>query len=356
MCNPIGERRDRRPSLADVARHVGVSVTTASHALSGKRPVAAETVRAIEEAIDELGYTPNRAATTLALGATRTIGLVVPDISNPFFALLAKGVEDAAEVHGFNLILANTDFDHQREDRALRMVSARAIDGLIYAAGALPQEGTLPALMAALPVAIIDEELPVEGVLTVASDNERGGQLVADHLADLGHRDVLVLTGPEGLPTSSQRSAALRRGHEQGRFRIVERTADYSGALARVLVADELREHGTWFTAIYAHNDLSAISAIDVLAAHGIAVPREVSVVGFDDIPPASLICPTLTTVHQPVHELGWAAAENVIALLQTEDGLPAHREIMPVELRCRESTAPARHDPQASVPRRRTE
>jgi LacI family transcriptional regulator len=344
-----GATERRRPSLADVAAHAGVSLTTASHALSGKRPVGRDTRQAIERAISALGYEPNNAARTLASGATMALGLVVPDIGSEFFAQLAKGVENCAGALGYHVLFTSTNFDSQREERALRLVSARAIDGLIYAAGAPPTTGQLLELMAELPMAILDEELDLPGAVTVASDNVEGGRLVAEHLQALGHENVLVLAGPQELPTSHQRSMGLLAMQEAGQMHCEVRHGGYLGQAGYDLICQEIDQHGQWFTAVFAHNDLTAASAMRALRTLEVSVPEEVSVVGFDDISLASQITPALTTVRQPVLELGELAARRVIEAASGHGPTP-ERTLLPVELVVRGSTdlASAPQQPQS--------
>lgn len=327
-----------RVSLADVAAHAGVSLTTASHALSGNRPVGSSTREAIEQAITDLGYAPNHAARTLASGATLTLGLVVPDIGNEFFAQLARGVEAFAADLGYHVLFTSTEFDPAREERALRLVSGRAIDGLIYAAGAPPTTVKLLELMSELPLAILDEELDLPGAVTIASDNVAGGRLVAEHLEARRHRSVLILAGPESLPTSQQRSMALLERHAAGAMRCEVLYAGYRGQAGYDLVQREIEERGRWFDAIFAHNDLTALSAIRALKDLGLGVPDDVSVVGFDDISLARQVTPSLTTVRQPVLELGRLAARRVIEAAAGDSEVP-RRTLLPVQLIDRETT-----------------
>ena len=354
-------------SIADVAAHAGVSPTTVSHALSGKRKVS-ESVRVrVQQAMEELGYVPSRSAQNLAIGRTRVVGLIVPDIRNSFFAELAHGVEAAAIARGYNVILCTTGFDHAREVDYLAMIRSRAVDGLIYAAGSPPTNSQLGALLGDLPLVLVDEQVPGATAPSFVSDNLLGGRLAAEHLLALGHRRSVVLAAEGGLVSSLQRVSGFRDTwlaagaepplvltgsftEEGGREAILPHLA----ALASV---DALGPGAA--TAVFAVNDLMALGAMDELQSAGIDVPGRVSVVGFDDIAAGRYARPRLTTVRQDVDGLGRRAAEALVDAL--EGAAPADpaagqaRHVLPVSLTVRQSTARApAADPADADPARR--
>jgi len=328
-------------SIADVARHAGVSPTTVSHALSGKRPVSAEAVARVKQAMKELGYVPSRSARNLARGRTQIIGLLIPDIANGFFAELARGVEEIAMDKEYNVLLAITGWDHEREMRCLEMIQSRAVDGIIYAAGAPPTESDLARVLGGIPVVLVDEDVPGVRVDSLVSDNHQGGQLAAMHLRDLGHAHAVVLTGPEGLESSNARVAGFLEVWEAAGLTATVERGDFTEATGLAAV----ERHHTSFrdgaiTAVFAANDLMALGALDALRDAGIGVPDEVSVIGFDDIGAARYARPRLTTVRQDVARLGRGAAT---ALLERLTGLETgdpRRSVIPVELKVRETTA----------------
>ncbi|WP_130799492.1 LacI family DNA-binding transcriptional regulator [Streptomyces otsuchiensis] len=332
-------------SIADVAKRAGVSPTTVSHALSGKRKVS-ERVRArVQSAMQELGYVPSRSAQNLAIGRTRLVGLIVPDIRNSFFADLTHGVEATAISHGYNVILCTTGFDHAREVDHLAMIRSRAVDGLIYAAGAPPTNSQLGALLGDLPLVLVDEEVPGSDAPSFVSDNHNGGRLVAEHLFGLGHRRALVIAADGGLVSSDQRVAGFRDSWTASGAQapLVESTAftEEGGREAILRHTEAFRGEGP--TAVFAVNDLMAFGAIDQLQRWGIAVPEDVSVVGFDDIPAGRYAHPRLTTVHQDVGELGRRATDALVAALEhgpaRQAGAP-RRHVLSVSLTARRSTA----------------
>lgn len=332
-------------SISDVARHAGVSPTTVSHALSGKRKVSDQVRERVRKSMAELNYVPTRAAQSLALGKTSVLALVVPDVAIEYFAELAKGIESVAMERGYNMILATTGFDSGRESRYLEMIASRAVDGLIYASGAAVGAKAREALRGPLPVILVDEEIEGEaGLPTIVSDNEVGGRLVAEHLLALGHRGVLEIQGAHAPVTSVLRSTGFASVWSQAGGRVLTTSGDYSAESGRAafepyaeaIAAGEI-------TAVFAHNDLMALGAIAALRSHGLEVPRDVSVVGFDDMTLSRYTTPSLTTVRQDTLELGTLAARTLLDALDSGIPLVPGRIAIPVQLIVRGSTGQAR-------------
>ncbi|MGP4005048.1 LacI family DNA-binding transcriptional regulator [Streptomyces sp. 4N124] len=338
--DPYERTAVRRPaSIKDVAAAAGVSATTVSHVLSGNRPVNEETATRVRSVVNRLGYVPASLARSLQAGSTSVIGLLIPDISNTFFAELAKGAEDAAHDLGYGLILCNTEFDADREDRYLGMIRSRFIDGMVYASGSPPSRRRLEALMGKFPIALADEEVEgLEGALIATADHEAGGRLVGEHLRALGHRRALMLTGPGALRSSVARANGFVQAF---RGEVVERVGDFKEASGYVLVDKLLQDGGLDCTAVFAANDLMAFGALTALRDAGLSVPEDVSVVGFDDIRAASLAHPSLTTVHQPAYDVGRTATAQLLQYVSRDEIPPASRHTLPVELKVRGSTAP---------------
>jgi DNA-binding LacI/PurR family transcriptional regulator len=333
------------PTIREVAAEVGVSVTTVSHALSGKRPVSRQMRRRIQETADRLGYRPNRIAAAMTTGKTRTLGMVVPDIANPFFGELLASAERVAGERGYTVIGCSSELDSTREARDVRALLDRRVDGLIYLASSA---GANPALaeveQAGVPIVALDEEmasLPGTAVV-VTVDNEHGGALAAGHLLELGHEEMAVVAGPRGLPTASARLAGFvealsQAGPRLPRSRIVRADA-YRMSAGRTAGA-ALLERDDALTAIFCANDLIALGVIEAARQLGRDVPGEVSVVGFDDSFVASLVSPPLTTIRQPLARLGKEAANLAIDLIEDPSGRHAGRQL-PVELVVRGSTS----------------
>ncbi|MFI7706158.1 LacI family DNA-binding transcriptional regulator [Nonomuraea sp. NPDC049480] len=336
---PDGRRPHvRKPaSIKDVAAEAGVSATTVSHVLSGNRPVNEQTAARVRSAVKRLGYVPASLARSLQAGATSVIGLLIPDISNTFFAELAKGVEDAAHDLGYGVILCNTEFDADREDRYLGLIQSRFIDGMVYAAGSPPSRQRLESLVGRFPIALADEEVDgLTGTLIATADHESGGRLVGEHLRALGHRRALMLTGPPKLKSGIARASGfIRAFHGE----VLEAIGDFKEHSGHRLVSEALRAGRLHQTAVFAANDLMAFGAIAALRDAGLRVPDDVSVVGFDDIRAASLTA--LTTVHQPAYDVGRTATAQLLQYVSRGEVPPASRHTLPVELKVRASTAP---------------
>lgn len=331
-------------SISDVARHAGVSPTTVSHALSGKRRVSDALRDKVLRAMDELDYVPTRAAQNLALGRSGILALIVPDIAIEYFAELAKSVELEAVGRGYNLMLATTGFDAEREARYLDMITSRAVDGVVYASGASVGITARASLSRGLPLVMVDEELEGVELRTVVSDNEDGGRLVADHLLLLGHRSVLEIQGAHQPVTTVNRSRGFAASWSAVGGETLTTSGDYTADGGRAAVERHLGEmRGRGVTAIFAHNDLMALGAIDALRSHGIRVPEDVSVVGFDDMSTTHYSVPRLTTVRQDVSALGELAARALLDAVEAKQPIAPERTVLPVELVVRESTAEVR-------------
>jgi len=343
------------PTIKQVALEAGVSVATVSHVLNETRYVSPELTERVRAAATSLGYTPNRTARSLRIRRTHTIGLIVPDV-NGFFAQLARVIENEGFAAGYTTIFGNSDGHPERERAYLETLISQQVDGLILAS-TLHDAGSLEEIIrsSGTPVVVVDRELDVPGVDMVLADNVGGGHAAASHLVGLGHRRVGCLTGShDGRLPDAGRLAGYRRALEEAGIDVEARWVasgdyDYLGgrqALAGLLEADpEL-------TAVFAMNDQMAFGALAELAARGIRVPAEFSVCGFDDVFPAEIVSPPLTTVRQPLGELGSAAVELLRARIQGDAPDEPVRRQFPTTLVVRESTARRRGSPVSTAPK----
>ncbi|RZU66592.1 LacI family transcriptional regulator [Microterricola gilva] len=327
-------------SIADVAEKAGVSQTTVSHALSGKRKVSDAVKRRVEDAMVALDYVPSRSAQNLALGMTRILAVLVPDIGNGFFAQLAKGAEAAAIARGYNILICGTGYDNAREVQYLQMIHSRAVDGVVYTAGEPPSEAELSRVLGGMPTVLVDEEIDGAELASVVSDNENGGRLAAEHLLALGHRSVLVMgvTGVIGRRRVQGFSDAWAEGGGEP-LEIVWGTVTAESGRERIAPFVERIRNGE-LTSVFAGSDQMALGAMELLREHGLSVPRDVSVLGFDDSPDARFSSPSLSTVRQDILGLGGHAVTMLIDELEGLSEGTAH-VVLPVELVARESTAP---------------
>jgi LacI family transcriptional regulator len=332
-------------TMNDVARVAEVSIATVSHVINGTRFVSPERVERVQAAMLELDYTPDGTARSLRVGRTDTIGLVVPDNSNPFFAELARWIEDAGFEAGYTTILANSNERPYRERRYISTLLSKRIDGLIITPTAeSDDQGLIGALRKVrIPLVVMDRDVRLANADVVLYDNAGGSGDVARHLLELGHIQFACIAGPPGVP-HARLDGFLRpvraAGIEIGDDRIVP--GDFHFAGGRESTATLLAS-GIPFTALFAANDLMAAGAIRELNAHGLSVPDDVSVVGFDDAPIAEMISPSLTTVRQPLQEMADVAVSLLLERVSKNDAKKRIRRVLPTSLVVRESTAPPR-------------
>jgi LacI family transcriptional regulator len=330
-------------TLRDVARRVGIHPATASRALNKdtRHLVSATTVAKVTDAALEMGYTPNSIARSLKTARSLTVGVILPDLTNPLFPPMVRGIEDALLPAGFTALIANTDNDHDRARSVVEALRLRQVDGWISATATLHDhvfERHRPSSLVLL------NRLDEEGTPAVVGDDHDGIVQALAHLVELGHRRIAYVAGPQLLSTGAARHRAyaevvaangLPGGPELVRFG--DSFSEASGA--RGLRA--LLDAGVEFTAVLAGNDLMALGCYDVLAERGLRCPQDVSVVGFNDMPFADKFAPPLTTIRIPHHEMGRRAAELLLALLAGEHGVP-DRTVLPARLVVRRSTGQA--------------
>lgn len=342
----------RPATVREVAARAGVSIATVSRALRGHANVEATTRQRVEDAARALNYRPSGVARSLRLRATRTIGLIVTDIENPYFPQIVSAVEDAARERGYSVLLADGRRDPEREIESLEVLAERQVDGLIIASTTLTLRHQVRIREVPCPVVIVNSESTISAVPAVVSDDLAGGRLAAEHLLALGHRRLAYLAAPSADDRAVHeriegvRSALWQEGLSRGGLMIVPAAPGVDGgALAAVMAVGAEAA----LTALICANDLTAIGAVRGLRTLGLGVPQAVSVVGFDDIEMAAHVDPPLTTLRQATDEMGhWAVA----SLLQRIDrgreatagqvgGTPGRTVRLPVTLVTRGSTGP---------------
>jgi LacI family transcriptional regulator len=314
-----------------------VSVTTVSRLLNGSLDLPSKTKKRIEDAIRDLNYQPNPHARRLSRGRSDTIGLVVPDIANPFFATLVAAVEEAADSKGLAVSLYATLNRPGRE-----LIERNHVDGLIFVTNH-PDDGRLAALINRTgKVVIADEDVPGAQVPKLFCDNERGGYLAGRHLAENGHRNVLFVGGPEQMISGRRRFSGLKQAMREyfgDAARPLKYEGEYTASFGRQAAKRFIAERMP-ATAIFASSDEVAIGLVEVLRAEGVSIPGDVSVVGFDDVGPLHLFAPPLTAIRQPVRAMG----QRALSLLLESDWQArepaASEELLPVEIVVRNSVA----------------
>ncbi len=329
-------------TLRDVARRAGVSTATVSYVLNGTRPVSPEVEARVWEAVAALQYRPNRVARGLRRKRTHVLGLIVPDSANPFFAEIARGLEDLSFAHDYSLILCNSDGDPVKEQRYLGVLIEQQVDGIaLVSAGATPAHLTI-LQQRGIPFVVVDRELSGLAADCVLADNFQGGYLATRHLLERGHRRIACITGPSDLTPSADRVRGYRQAMAEvgiepledwvcrGDFRA---ESGYHAARFFLQLSPSIRP-----TAIFACNDLMAIGAMRAIGEAGLSIPQDIALVGFDDIVLAAYVIPPLTTVAQPTYEMGRVAGELLLRRIQ-DRARPPTRHLLPVRLIVRRST-----------------
>jgi LacI family transcriptional regulator len=339
-------------TIGDVARRAGVSTATVSRVLAGLPGARPDTRDRVFGAARELGYRPSGVARSLKLRTTRTLGLIITDIENPFFPQLVRAVEDVAREHGFALLLCNATEDPDREASYLDLLVDRRVDGVVIAVSGLDARHREWLAQPPLPVVLVNTVAPGMPHPSITSDNVDGGRQAAAHLLDLGHRRIGVLTAGPRNAAAPDRLDGVRRGLVDGGLdpdsvTVVVGEPGVGGGEAAFC---RLTEEAPDTTAVVAYNDLMAIGAMRAIRASGRSVPGDISVVGFDDIAIAAYTDPPLTTIRQAIGDLGrWAVdrlVERIAGAAATDGRGGAARPessvtVLPVRLVARGSSGP---------------
>ncbi|KOT29145.1 LacI family transcriptional regulator [Streptomyces caelestis] len=324
-------------TMADVARSAGVSVATVSHVLNDTRPVLPHTRRAVLDAVEELGYTPNTLARSLVTSRTRSIGLAVSAISNPYFTEILQGVEAAALEHGYSLLIADPHDDPAHERKVVQLLHERRVEGMIVAPSAQPR-----ALLAYLgrhrvPAVFLDRlvDMPEDDAgprfdQVCAESTEPTARLVT-HLSGLGHRRIALVAGRPGLSTTAERITGYRHGLAASGLPYDERLLvhGHSESAGAERATTALLSLGSRPTALVTANNAMTIGALRALRAHGLSVPGDIALCCFDDFAWADLFTPRLTAIAQPSRDLG-ARAVRVLLDRLAEPDRPARTERLP--------------------------
>jgi LacI family transcriptional regulator len=312
----------RRATIRDVAARAGVSHQTVSRVLNASPSVAESTRARVLAAIEELRYVPSPTARALTSKRTHSLGIVTDDISDFFFSHMVAGAEAEARRRGYFLMIGSVERDDD-EEGYLRLMLERRVEGLILARPSVPLRGELrlAAERAAVPLVLVGSSR-VPGLTVVDVDNRQGGYDATRELVERGHHRIATIVGPEEWPSSIARLEGYRQALRDAGVAeetALEEVADDWGVESGEAAAARLLERGETFTALFAHNDLLALGAIARFRQAGLSVPGDVSVVGYDDLPVAAVVDPPLTTVHQPMRELG--ALATALLLDQLADG-----------------------------------
>jgi DNA-binding LacI/PurR family transcriptional regulator len=309
--------KSARPTIYDVARLAGVSTATVSRSLNRTGQIAEATQRSIDEAIRQLGYHPNTIARSLVTKSTQTIALLLPDITNPFYAALMSGIQDRTLEQGYTMLLCATEGDPSREELYLNLLRSKQVDGALVDGLLLPADRIARFVGDGFPIVCLDRDLDSPDVPRVQVDNALGAQMATEHLLELGHSRIAHVAGATELAISRERTRGYRAALSasgivpdpqltcSGRF-----TEEGGYEAAQVLLHLDPPP-----TAIFAANDLSAIGVLKAVVESGRNVPEDVSVIGFDDLRLSAFTIPALTTIRQPAREIGERATDLLLEL-----------------------------------------
>ncbi len=335
-------------TLNDVAKRAGVSPMTVSRVINNSGYIHPSTRERVEQAIAELGYVPNALARSLRFKQTKTLGLILTDITNPFFTTLARGVEDAASEHGFSVIFCNTDESRDEEAEYLNVVARKQVDGILLVPAFSSRESVDFLREIGIPFVVLDRRIPGLTVDSVRCDSEQGSYELTQHLIALGHQRIVALSGPEAVTTAADRIAGYRRAMaEKGLLQHVEEiygefTVKSGYDMTRKVLSGDHQP-----TALLAANNFIVLGALRALKESGLRVPDDISVVTFDDLLEVIGMDPFVTVLCQPAYEIGQTATQLLLDRLAGRGETEPREIILPTRLIVRQSSsAPPMHIP----------
>jgi DNA-binding LacI/PurR family transcriptional regulator len=331
----------KQSSIKDLARLARVSHSTVSRALRGSPLVNPKTAELIRKVAQEAGYTPSAAARSLVTRRTQSIGVVVTDIADQFAACVVHGIEELATDCGFSVFLANSGADAEREMMVVRAFRERRVDGIVVTSSRVGALHVPELSKMEVPVVLLNNQHPSEFAHSVMIDNVGGSRALTRHLIDLGHRRIAYIGDRLGHQSDAERFAGFREAMVAAGLEIEDRYVEYGDG--RSEGAGEpmrrLLDLAPLPTAVFCYNDMTALGALREIRARGLRVPDDISVTGFDDLPIIQYLDPPLTTVHQPMYEMGRMAMELLMELMA--GAMRDHHTQVPGQLVVRGSTAP---------------
>lgn len=332
-------------TIKDIAKLSGVSTATVSKIINGKaNDISKSTVEKVMKIIEEQNYSPNTIARSMITKKTKTIGLIIPDVRNPFFTDLTRGAEDVANDRGYSIFFCNTDDDLNKEIKYINNLIEKQVDGIALAGAAVRDRVLEEKMDIRIPIVSLDRNVYFQGIKgKIEVDNFSGAYDAVSHLIRSGHRKIMYLSGPLNIKLSSDRlegykKALLDNNIEYGEELVV--VGRYNSDFGYEIIKNIKIDNDV--TAIFCGNDLIAIGAMNALKERSISIPKDISIVGFDDIYISSLVTPALTTVRQPSYTIGRLAMERLIDILEGKENLSSRVEIK-LELIIRESTCKRR-------------
>ncbi|WP_342514874.1 LacI family DNA-binding transcriptional regulator [Sporosarcina sp. FSL K6-1522] len=326
-------------TIYDVAKEAGVSIATVSKVINKTGRIGEKTKRKVRAVIEELNYQPNMMASALMGKQTKTIGLLIPDLANPFFSELARSIEVRGQELGYNLVMCNTDYQIEKEDQYLALLKQKSVDGFILASGFERLDKVEQLMKEDIPVAIVARDFPMFTVNAVALDDFMGGYQAASYLIGLGHKNIGIIA--RDVWSNRERIRGFKQALEENHLEfpsnfeyIFESTAEAGKSIAhKYLNASNVP------TAIFACNDLLAAGALQAAKDNRLNVPEQLSVVGFDNTHIARIVEPPLTTIAQPIQSMGEKVMDLMVSMIQGEENEKIRITMLPSIVE-RESTA----------------
>jgi DNA-binding LacI/PurR family transcriptional regulator len=329
-----------KATIYDIAREAGVSIATVSKVFNGKGRISAETRSAVFAIMERLDFQPSVIASALTGKKTFTLGLLVPDISNPFFAEIARAIEDQGHQLGYSVVMCNTDNKDVKVERYISLLLQKSVDGIIIATGIERKEILEQLLARGLPIVLIARELPMIAVDTVVVDDYVGGCMAANHLIQLGHTEVAILSESHKVSSSRERVRGFKQTMSDAGHHLNEqwlKVCDYRVEDGKNKTLELLQE-SSLPSAIFACNDMLAVGALQAAKEMKIRVPKELSIISFDNTILSSVTNPPLTTIAQPMEQLGKLAVDLIVKNIK-EDKQMKQRIVLRPEIIVREST-----------------
>lgn len=328
-------------TIYDVAREAGVSMATVSRVVNGNPNVKPSTRKKVSEAIERLGYRPNAVARGLASKKTTTVGVIIPDISSVFFAELARGIEDIATMYNYNIILSNSDQNKEKELHLLNTMLGKQVDGIVFMGGTITEEHVEEFKKSPVPIVLAATIEKNHEIPSVNIDYEQAAYDAIHYLIEKGHTQIGFVSGPIEEPTNLDlKIAGYRKALEEANIPFDENNIYYGDYTheAGLEAIQEFKDKGLKLTAIFAATDEMALGVIHGAQDHGLSVPDDIEVIGFDNTRLAVMVRPELTTVVQPTYDIG-AVAMRLLTKYMNKEKVEDHIVVLPHRIEFRQST-----------------
>ena len=330
-------------SLRDIAKHAGVSVGTASNVLNRPGLVAPETVKRVQQVMEELGYIPNGYVKQMSVGHSRTLGLVVPNVFNPFFAEVARGVEDAAAKKNYAVFICNTDESPDREERFMGVLVEQLVKGVLITPTSMKPAHIKTLKERGISVGLLSAPRKSSSECSVTVNDVFGAEIAIEHLVELGHQHIAWVCGPESIPQVIDRTKGVAIAAKHHKIQVDTVRSPSMKFDGGIQAAEEILAMNPRPTGIFCANDLLALGLMRSLLAAGVKIPEEISIIGYDDIEFALTAPVPLSSIIQPAYQLGYTATQLLLSECESIE-THAHQDVrFQPEIIARASTGPVK-------------